>query len=113
MLKRCSIRKDIKAERLNSDLSQKERKGVMDRVRSEDTKILIATDLAARGIDIDFIELVVNYSLGDQDEAYVHRTGRTGRAGRKGLAVSIVAPRDIPRMYQLKNAIEVDFEEYE
>jgi ATP-dependent RNA helicase DeaD len=107
-------RKGFKAEKMNSDLAQKQRENIMERMRSGDLKILIATDIAARGIDIDSVDLVVNYSIHDQAESYVHRTGRTGRAGRTGIALSIVGPQDFGGMHNLrKNLKHINFQKFE
>lgn len=96
-------RRGFDARRLNSDLRQSQRNKVMDRIRSGELRYLIATDIAARGIDIEQIELVVNYAIPEQTESYVHRTGRTGRAGRKGKAISLVGPHDFLTFQSLKS----------
>jgi ATP-independent RNA helicase DbpA len=70
---------------------------VLAKFRNGSTRLLIATDVAARGIDLDSLDLVVNFDLPDRPEIYVHRIGRTGRAGKSGLAVSIVTPSDAER----------------
>jgi ATP-dependent RNA helicase DeaD len=88
-------RRGIDARRINSDLTQKQRDAIMERIKRGDLQILVATDIAARGIDIDLIDVVFNYSLHEQPETYIHRSGRTGRAGRDGKAVSLVGPHDI------------------
>ena len=107
-------RKGYQAEKMNSDLPQKQRDQIMGLMRSGDLKILIATDIAARGIDIDSVDLVVNYSLNDQPEIYVHRTGRTGRAGRAGVAVSLIGPQDFGAFHNLKkNVTKFDFKKFE
>jgi ATP-dependent RNA helicase DeaD len=80
----------------------------MGALRSGELKILIATDIAARGIDIDLIDLVINYSLHDQHETYVHRTGRTGRAGRSGKAISLIGPQDFTAFINLKRNVPVE-----
>jgi ATP-dependent RNA helicase DeaD len=98
-------RKGHKAEKLNSDLAQKQRDLVMKRFRNSEFQILIATDIAARGLDIDSVDLVVNYSLHEQPENYIHRTGRTGRAGREGVAVSLVGPQDFAAKLNLFKAL--------
>lgn len=79
---------------LHGDLDQRERDRVMAAFRNGSQRILFATDVAARGLDIENLELVVNYDLPLQPEVYVHRIGRTGRAGRAGVAVSLATPRD-------------------
>jgi ATP-dependent RNA helicase DeaD len=82
------------AETLNGDLSQEARERVLSRFRNNQVKVLVATDVAARGLDIDDISHVFNYDLPDDPELYVHRVGRTGRAGKTGLAISLVTPRE-------------------
>ncbi|WP_035215120.1 DEAD/DEAH box helicase [Desulfobulbus elongatus] len=82
------------AEALNGDLSQEARIQVLTRYRNGQVKVLVATDVAARGLDIDDISHVFNFDLPDDPEVYVHRVGRTGRAGREGTAVSLLTPRD-------------------
>jgi ATP-dependent RNA helicase DeaD len=104
-------RRGFNAQRINSDLSQKERVKVLDGLRSGSLRYLIATDVAARGIDISHLELVVNYSIHNDSEAYVHRTGRTGRAGRSGVAISLVAPQDNGAFYGLQRTLGLPFEE--
>jgi superfamily II DNA/RNA helicase len=104
-------KRGFEPRRLNSDLSQKERDRVMQSFRSGDLKLMIATDVAARGIDISDIELVVNYSLHDTSETYVHRTGRTGRAGRAGTALSLVGPQDFTVFHSLSRKLPCAFTE--
>ncbi len=82
------------AEALNGDLSQDARIQVLTRFRNGQVKVLVATDVAARGLDIDDISHVFNFDLPDDPEVYVHRVGRTGRAGREGIAISLLAPKD-------------------
>ena len=82
---------DIKALSLHGDMKQEFRTRVMDQFRNGGATILIATDVAARGIDVDDIDLVVNFDLPQDNEYYIHRVGRTGRAGKKGLAITLVS----------------------
>jgi len=82
------------AEVLNGDLSQDARERTMNRFRNNQIKVLVATDVAARGLDVDDISHVFNYDLPDEAEVYVHRIGRTGRAGKTGLAITLVTPRE-------------------
>jgi ATP-dependent RNA helicase DeaD len=82
-------------DRLHGDISQAQRERVMQRFRDRKIEFLIATDVAARGIDVDDIEVVLNYDLPRDPEDYVHRIGRTGRAGRSGLAISFTTPREV------------------
>ncbi len=82
------------AEALNGDLSQDARIQVLNRYRNGQVRVLVATDVAARGLDIDDISHVFNFDLPDDPEVYVHRVGRTGRAGREGTAISLLTPKD-------------------
>ena len=82
------------AESLNGDLSQEARERVLERFRQQQITVLVATDVAARGLDIDDISHVFNFDLPPEPEVYVHRVGRTGRAGKPGIAVSIITPRE-------------------
>ena len=82
------------AEALNGDLSQEARERTLLRFRNNQIKVLVATDVAARGLDVDDISHVFNYDLPDEVEVYVHRVGRTGRAGKAGLAITLVTPRE-------------------
>jgi ATP-dependent RNA helicase DeaD len=82
------------AEALNGDLSQDARIQVLNRYRNGQVRVLVATDVAARGLDIDDISHVFNFDLPDDPEVYVHRIGRTGRAGREGTAISLLTPKD-------------------
>ena len=88
------------AEGLHGDLKQQQRDRVMHSFRNGRTEILVATDVAARGIDVDDVEAVFNYDVPQDDEYYVHRIGRTGRAGREGRAFTLVTGREI---YKLKD----------
>jgi ATP-dependent RNA helicase RhlE len=77
---------------IHSNRSQNQRQAALDGFRSGKYRMLIATDIAARGIDVKDIQLVINYDLPDEAESYIHRIGRTGRAGQNGKAVSIATP---------------------
>lgn len=81
-------------DELHGDLSQAKREDVMNRFREGEIRILIATDVAARGLDVDGVTHVINYDIPQDAESYIHRIGRTGRAGNKGLAVTFVAQKD-------------------
>ena len=83
-----------RAEALHGGMQQRQRDAVMNRVRSNKTDLLIATDVAARGLDIEHVSHVVNYDLPADAESYVHRIGRTGRAGRDGTAITLAEPRE-------------------
>lgn len=90
------------AEALHGDLRQEQRDKVMARFRSGQIDILIATDVAARGIDVDDVEVVFNYDLPNDDEYYVHRIGRTGRAGKAGKAYTFVVGREINKLKEIQ-----------
>ena len=99
------------AEPISSDLNQSERERVMKRMKAKDLKFLCATDVAARGIDISDLPFVINYTFPDSAEVYVHRTGRTGRAGKRGIAVSLISPRELGNFYYLKLTYKIRPEE--
>jgi ATP-dependent RNA helicase DeaD len=90
------------ADWLNADLGQSEREKVMAATRQGKLRFLVATDVAARGIDISHLTHVINYDFPESCEQYVHRTGRTGRAGRTGTAISLIEPSDIGNLYMLR-----------
>jgi ATP-dependent RNA helicase DeaD len=93
------------AESLNGDLSQEARERTLNRFRQNQIKVLVATDVAARGLDIDDISHVFNYDLPDDPEIYIHRIGRTGRAGKTGVAISMVTPREKRLLRQIESLI--------
>ena len=93
------------AEALHGDLSQVQRDRVMKKFRDSKLEILVATDVAARGLDIDHVTHVVNYDIPQDPESYVHRIGRTGRAGRKGTAITFIHPREFRQLKQVEREI--------
>ncbi len=90
---------------IHGDLSQQQRDKVMGLFRDKSIQLLIATDVAARGIDVTGITHVINYELPDDVEVYTHRSGRTGRAGKSGISVSIVTPKEIYRLRQIERLL--------
>ena len=90
------------AEGLHGDLKQSQRDRVMNGFRNGKTEILVATDVAARGIDVDDVDAVFNYDIPQDDEYYVHRIGRTGRAGRTGIAFSFVSGREVYKLKEIQ-----------
>ncbi|MFT3890560.1 MAG: DEAD/DEAH box helicase [Anaerolineales bacterium] len=92
----------IPAEAIHGDLDQNARERVLGRFRANQLKVLVATDVAARGLDIDDISHVFNYHLPDDAEVYVHRIGRTGRAGKTGVAITLIAPREKRRLREVE-----------
>jgi ATP-dependent RNA helicase DeaD len=97
------------AEPLHGDLSQAQRDNVMRRFRTKAIQILVATDVAARGIDVDDITHVINYNLPDEIENYTHRSGRTARAGKHGESLVLVTPRESYKIKQIEKKIRTSF----
>ena len=93
----------MKATGMHGDKAQNRREKILDSLKEGNTKIVVATDVAARGIDVDGITYVVNYDLPDDTESYVHRIGRTGRMGRSGQAWSLVSKQDIGALEKIAN----------
>ena len=99
------------AAALHGDLSQAQRDGVMKSFRGRQIQMLVATDVAARGIDVDNITHVVNYQLPDEIETYNHRSGRTGRAGKLGTSIVIITKSEIRKIHSIERIIQQKFEE--
>ncbi len=98
------------ADALHGDLSQAQRDQVMEAFRMGHLQLLVATDVAARGLDVNNLTHVINYNLPDDLEAYIHRSGRTGRAGRKGTSIAIVHTREVGRIRDLEKSVKQKFE---
>jgi ATP-dependent RNA helicase RhlE len=118
-VKSAMQRVGIESETIHGDKEQQDRLSVLDKFRSGEVKILIATDVSARGIDIANVDYVVNYDLPDVPENYVHRVGRTGRGMQKGLAVSFCAAEEKPILAEIEGfmgkkirVLELDKQEY-
>ncbi len=103
------IREGYDIEALHGDLTQAQRDKVMARFRERSLQLLIATDVAARGIDVQGITHVINYELPDDTEVYTHRSGRTGRAGRSGISISIVTPKEVYRLRHIEKLVNTRF----
>ena len=97
--------KIIMVEGISSDLEQKEREEMLSRFKSRKTRVLVATDVLSRGIDIKDIDLVINFDAPSDAEDYVHRVGRTARAETTGAAVTLVNKADIPKMQRIEKLI--------
>ena len=97
------------ADALHGDMSQAQRDDVMGRFRSNQLQMLVATDVAARGLDVDNLTHVINYNLSDSDESYIHRSGRTGRAGKEGLSIAIVHTRETRRIRDIERVSGIKF----
>jgi len=108
----CAVlnRNGFDAEVLNGDLPQKERERVMARVKAGELAFMVATDIAARGIDISGLEYVVNYSLPEDPAVYLHRVGRTGRIGNKGTAINLLSGREAMTFSTLEKKFGIKFD---
>ncbi len=104
------IKDGYSADALHGDLSQAQRDFVMKRFRNRTLQMLVATDVAARGIDVDSITHVINYNLPEDVENYTHRSGRTGRAGKSGISIAIASPKDLGRIKDIERVIKTKFE---
>lgn len=104
-------KKSYLVDGLHGDLKQSARDQVMKKFRNKTIQILIATDIAARGLDIDDVDLVINYDLPQLDEYYVHRIGRTARAGKSGISYSLIAGRDRDRLRAIEKYTKADIKE--
>tara|TARA_R110002096_G_scaffold361075_3_gene554128 strand:- start:18099 stop:19487 length:1389 start_codon:yes stop_codon:yes gene_type:complete len=94
----------LSVDRLDGDLEQYQRDQVLAKFRNQSTRVLIATDVAGRGIDVEDLELVVNFELPAKTDIYVHRIGRTGRAGKAGVAVSLATHRELSKIQSIEQA---------
>tara|TARA_B110001454_G_scaffold134601_1_gene125283 strand:+ start:1085 stop:2737 length:1653 start_codon:yes stop_codon:yes gene_type:complete len=104
------IQDNYNAKVLNGDLSQNERDNVMNQFRSKEINILVATDVASRGIDVNNLSHIINYNLPDDAEVYVHRSGRTGRAGKHGLSIVFISTQEYKRLDEIKRLSKISFE---
>lgn len=103
------LKKKYKADALHGDLSQKQRDRVMGRFRENDLQVLVATDVAARGIDVSDLTHVFHFLLPDDDAYYTHRSGRTARAGKKGKSIAFISSRDMHKIKRLERALNINF----
>jgi ATP-dependent RNA helicase DeaD len=103
------IRDGYNADALHGDLSQQQRDKVMARYRQRSLQVLIATDVAARGIDVNDITHVIHYNLPDESENYTHRSGRTARAGKSGVSIALLNIREIGKIHQIEKKINKKF----
>jgi ATP-dependent RNA helicase RhlE len=100
----------VKCTALHADRSQDQRRIAVEGFKSGKYKVLVATDIAARGLDIDAIHTVINYEVPDSPDAYVHRVGRTGRADAVGQAITLVAPEERRALAFLSKAVGLQLE---
>lgn len=99
------------ADALHGDLSQAQRDTVMKKFRLKNIDILVATDVAARGLDVDSLTHVIHFSLPDDPEVFVHRSGRTGRAGKAGISISLIKPEESRKLKQIKSSTKIEIHE--
>ena len=105
------IARGVSAAAINGDVAQKERERIIDRLRTGKLDVLVATDVAARGLDVDRIDLVVNFDAPGEVESYTHRIGRTGRAGRSGEALTFFTPREMSRLRLIERYTKTTLEQ--
>ena len=103
------IAKNVAADAIHGDLLQKERDKVMRAFKNKSLQLLVATDLAARGIDIEGLSFVVHYQLPDKDEYYTHRSGRTARAGKKGISLCLVTSSEMKQIRYFEKVLGIGF----
>ncbi len=104
------IQDGYNADALHGDLSQAQRDSVMNKFRIKNLQLLVATDVAARGLDVNELTHVINYNLPDENEIYIHRSGRTGRAGKKGISLSILHMREKHKLRSVEKIVGRKFE---
>ena len=104
-LARELLERGYTVDALHGDLSQRERDSAMNRFRTGISELLVATDVAARGLDISNVTHVINFDIPQDPDTYVHRIGRTGRAGKEGIAITLVTPREIKQLRFIENGI--------
>ncbi len=110
-LKNQLIKKNLKVDCLHGDIAQRQRERVLERFKQKKINILVATDVAARGIDIENLNFVINYHLPENAEGFVHRVGRTGRAGNEGNAITLVSCDEYRQFLNIQRINQIDFEQ--
>ncbi len=103
--------KNISTDAIQGDMKQIERDKVMRAFKNKSLRILVATDLAARGIDVEGLSFVVHYQLPDKDEYYTHRSGRTARAGKRGISLCIITPKEIKQIRYFEKTLGIGFKQ--
>lgn len=105
------MRDGYDADALHGDLSQMQRDLVMNKFRLRNLQILVATDVAARGLDVSDLTHVINYNLPDDNEIYTHRSGRTGRANKSGISISIIHTKEVRRLHEIEKLVQKEFKQ--
>ncbi|CUS23027.1 LAQU0S08e00518g1_1 [Lachancea quebecensis] len=112
VLRRTLKQLDVRVASLHSQMPQQERTNSLHRFRANAARVLIATDVASRGLDIPAVQLVINYDISSNPDTFIHRAGRTARAGRSGESICFVAPRDVSRIQAIEERINKKMEEF-
>lgn len=97
---------------LHAMIKQRERLAALNKFKSNHVQILITTNVAARGLDISAVDLVINHTIPNVPKEYIHRVGRTARAGKNGMAISLITPHDIKLLHAIEDAIGTKLTEY-
>ena len=103
--------KNIAADCIHGDLLQKERDKAMRAFKNKSVQLLVATDIAARGIDIEALSYVLHYQLPDKEEYYTHRSGRTARAGKRGISLSLVTSAELRQLRYFEKSLSISFDQ--
>ena len=107
----CLSARDFTVSQIHGDMDQRERTTVMSNFRNGKTRVLIATDIIARGIDVQQVSLVINYDIPKEKECYIHRIGRSGRHGRKGVSINFITRYDVPRLKEIESFYSTEITE--
>lgn len=110
-LNECMTSHGFIVSQIHGDMDQKERSNVMSNFRNGKTRVLIATDIIARGIDVQQVSLVINYDIPKEKECYIHRIGRSGRHGRKGVSINFITRFDVPRLKDIESFYSTEITE--
>ncbi|MFB0926000.1 MAG: C-terminal helicase domain-containing protein, partial [Vicingaceae bacterium] len=102
---------NVTVDCIHGDLTQKERDKAMRAFKNESLQVLVATDIAARGIDVAELSFVAHYQLPDQEEYYTHRSGRTARAGKRGISISFVTSMEMKQLRYFEKALGITFDQ--
>lgn len=113
LLRRILYKLDVRVTSLHSQMPQQERTNSLHRFRANVARVLVATDVASRGLDIPQVELVINYDIPMDPDVFIHRSGRTARAGKHGDALSFITPKDVNRILAIENRINEKMKEYD
>jgi translation initiation factor 4A len=107
----CMTSRGFLVSQIHGDMDQKERSSVMSNFRNGKTRVLLATDIIARGIDVQQVSLVINYDIPKEKECYIHRIGRSGRHGRKGVSINFITRFDVPRLKDIESFYSTEISE--